>query len=105
MIKKLIIFTALLFLVPLESFASTTVTTNCNNVPIQENYNSPRVIAIIPNPTIVTKIGSNGEFYSIKYNDSVSGWINRGCTYEGAKEIEEEKKLGNEAIEKWNKNK
>ena len=77
------------------SMANTTVVTNCENVPVQDNYNSTKVIQKINNNTVLTKVGATGEFYKIK-TDEIEGYINRAYTVEGAKEKEAEKKAQEE---------
>ena len=88
--KRFFVFLLLIFFIPLDAFAETYVTTNCSNVPIQESYSSTKVIAFIPNLTIVSKTNTIGEFYEINFND-IRGYINRAYTVEGFNEIENEK--------------
>lgn len=90
MVKKIVSLIVLMGLMPLEVLASTTVTTNCNRVPVQENYDSTKVIYLISNSTAVTNLEKKGEFYRIEV-DGIEGYINRAYTAEGLKEIMEEK--------------
>lgn len=83
MLKKIMILTFFIALLPLETFADTIVTTSVNNVPIQENYNSPRVITLVPSGTNLTKIGNYGRFYKVSYGN-ITGWVNMSYTDQAA---------------------
>ncbi len=86
MVKKIMSLIFLVGMIPFETFAYTTVTTNCDKVPVQENYDSNRVICFIPNSTVVTKLEQKDSLYRIKIDD-IEGYINSAYTVEGQKEI------------------
>lgn len=88
MMKRIVSLIALTIMIPFQVLA-VNVTTNCNNVPIQESNTSPRVIDTLGNGTTIEKLGASGEFYKVRYN-GVEGWLNRAYTVEG----EVEKKAG-----------
>jgi len=101
--KKILIMMAMMIIVPAAEMATGVnkssdmendgvdkvyVTTNCDKIPVQESYNSPKVIGHIQNKdTKLEKVFAIGEFYGIK-TDEIEGYINRAYTVEGAKEKE-----------------
>lgn len=82
--KKGILLLATMMLFPLPAFADS-VTTNTVNVPIQESYNSPRVVSLIPSDITLEKSSEVNGYYEIKYN-GISGYINKKYTVEGVEE-------------------
>lgn len=75
---------AAMMLFPLPVLADS-VTTNTANVPIQESYNSPRVVSFIPNNISLEKSSEINGYYNIKYN-GISGYISKEYTVEGLEE-------------------
>jgi len=86
MMKKIITLITLAVILPIQILAAEVITNT--NVPVQESYDSPRVIMMIDNGVKIEKLDTSGEFYKIKYNDT-EGWINRAYTAEGEAEKKE----------------
>lgn len=82
MMKKVLILLAMLIVFPVSVFADT-VTTNVDNVPIQEGNNSSRVLFLLPDDTEVYKLNEAGDYFNIIYND-LSGYMYKAYTDEGA---------------------